>query len=216
MPDEVVAALLGPAFLGLERLTVRSFPPIRFDERDSMPRLVARSARSGLATSVADGFLRVPRAIRRAIPRRPHETSDPVEKAAFFASVVGGAAMSNSTYRARRVGRDARALAAELEADEPRTTRLISDVLTYRRRGWRRAWRIDGPDGRLAGAVVARQALLRPVDGVRVPAAIRRLLRSPRPCSTAAGRGTRWGLPWTSGRCCRTCVAPAGSSCHRG
>ena len=46
--------------------------------------------------------------------------------------------MSGATYRARKIGRDARTLAADLEDDEPRTTRLISDLLTYRQRRWRR------------------------------------------------------------------------------
>jgi N-acetylglutamate synthase-like GNAT family acetyltransferase len=62
--------------------------------------------------------------------------------------------MSEAGYRVHRVGRDARALAAELEVDEPRTTHMVSDLLVYRERRWRRAWRVTGPTGELAGALV--------------------------------------------------------------
>jgi hypothetical protein len=52
------------------------------------------------------------------------------------------------------VGRDARALAADIAVDEPRTSHMVSDLLVYRERRWRRAWRIIGPTGDLAGALV--------------------------------------------------------------
>ncbi len=66
--------------------------------------------------------------------------------------------MSDPRYRVRRVGHDARRLAAELEVDEPRTTRLVSDLLIYRDRKWRRAWQVTGPTGELAGALVLARA----------------------------------------------------------
>jgi N-acetylglutamate synthase-like GNAT family acetyltransferase len=62
--------------------------------------------------------------------------------------------MSGPTCRVSRVGRDARELAGVLETDEPRTTPLVGDLLTYRGRRWRRAWRVSGPDGQLAGVLV--------------------------------------------------------------
>jgi ribosomal protein S18 acetylase RimI-like enzyme len=66
--------------------------------------------------------------------------------------------MSDAPYRVLRVGRDARRLAAELESDEPRTTRLVSDLLIYREMRWRRAWQVVGPNGELAGAHVLVRA----------------------------------------------------------
>jgi Acetyltransferase (GNAT) family len=66
--------------------------------------------------------------------------------------------MTDSLYRVHRVGRDARRLAAELEGDEPRTTRLVSDLLVYRDWRWRRAWQVTGPDRELAGALVLVRA----------------------------------------------------------
>jgi hypothetical protein len=66
--------------------------------------------------------------------------------------------MSDPRYRVHRVGRDARTLAAELEGDEPRTTRLVSDLIVYRDSRWRRAWQVSGPAGELAGALVLVRA----------------------------------------------------------
>ncbi|MDQ1424909.1 MAG: hypothetical protein QOD72_2407, partial [Acidimicrobiaceae bacterium] len=66
--------------------------------------------------------------------------------------------MSPPPYRVRPVGRDARSLAAELEIDEPRTTGLVSGLLVYRDRRWRRAWQVTGPTGDLAGALVLVRA----------------------------------------------------------
>jgi hypothetical protein len=66
--------------------------------------------------------------------------------------------MTDAQLRIQRVGRDACSLAAELEPDEPRTTRLVSDLLAYRSWRWRRAWRVDGPGDALAGALVLARA----------------------------------------------------------
>jgi N-acetylglutamate synthase-like GNAT family acetyltransferase len=66
--------------------------------------------------------------------------------------------MTEARLRIQRVGRDACSLATELEPDEPRTTRLVSDLLAYRSWRWRRAWRIDGQQGELAAVLVLAKA----------------------------------------------------------
>jgi hypothetical protein len=90
VPDELVDALLGRSLAAIERTATRLSPPIRFDENDTLARFVARSLRSSLVTSAADVGRRSLRSARRAVPRRPHETSDQLEKEAFLKSVASG------------------------------------------------------------------------------------------------------------------------------
>jgi hypothetical protein len=92
VPDELVATLLGRSLVSTERIATRLSPPIRFDEDDTLARFIARSVRSSLRTSVADIARRSLRSARRAVPRRPHETSDPLEKEAFLKAVASGQA----------------------------------------------------------------------------------------------------------------------------
>jgi hypothetical protein len=56
------------------------------------------------------------------------------------------------------VGGDARRLCAELEDREPRTSRLISDLLTYRDWRRRRAWLVEAAHHELAAVLVLTRA----------------------------------------------------------
>jgi hypothetical protein len=89
VPDELVDSLLGRSLACIERTVTRLSSPIGFDEDDTFARFVARSMRSDLRSSLADIGRRSLRSARRAVPRRPHETSDQLEKEAFFRAVVG-------------------------------------------------------------------------------------------------------------------------------
>jgi hypothetical protein len=86
--DALVDALLGRSLSRIERTATRLSSPVGFDEHDTIARFVARSVRSDLRSSLADLGRRSVRSARRAVPRRPHETSDPVEKEAFFRAVA--------------------------------------------------------------------------------------------------------------------------------
>jgi hypothetical protein len=90
VPDELVDALLGRPLSLIEQTSTRLSPPIRFDEDDTLARFIARSLRSSLRTSLADMGRRSLRSARRAVPRRPHETSDQLEKEAFLKAVADG------------------------------------------------------------------------------------------------------------------------------
>jgi hypothetical protein len=92
VPDELVAALLGRSLSYVERTVTQLSSPIGFDEDDTLARFVARSMRSDLRTSLADLSRRVLRSARRAVPRRPHETADQLEKEAFLDAVASGRA----------------------------------------------------------------------------------------------------------------------------
>jgi Uncharacterised nucleotidyltransferase len=88
--DDVVESLLGRTLARVERGATRLSSPIGFDEDDTLARFVARSMRSDVRTTVADLARRSVRSVRRAIPRRPHETADALEKQAFLDAVAGG------------------------------------------------------------------------------------------------------------------------------
>jgi hypothetical protein len=88
VPDGLAEALTGRSLQAIERVASRISPTIRFDERDSVSRFVARSVRSQLGTTVADMGRRVVRAGHRKLPRRPHDTGDPQERSAFFGAVA--------------------------------------------------------------------------------------------------------------------------------
>jgi len=90
IPEELVDALLGRPLGRLEQLVTSISPPLRFHERDTLARFLARSLRSSLATSVADLGARSVRSARRLLPRRAHDTGDEVEKEAFLAAVASG------------------------------------------------------------------------------------------------------------------------------
>ncbi len=88
VPDDLVETLLGRSLACIERTATRLSPPIGFDEDDTLARFVARSMRSDLRSSLADVARRSVRSARRAVRRRPHETSDQLEKMAFFEAVA--------------------------------------------------------------------------------------------------------------------------------
>jgi hypothetical protein len=90
VPDGLVESLLGRPLAAVERAVTAVSPPIRFDEHDTPARFVARSLRSDVRASVADIGRRSLQAVRRAVPRRPHETADEHEKAAYLDAIANG------------------------------------------------------------------------------------------------------------------------------
>ena len=88
VPLATIEALTGRALRGLERGLARVTPTIRFDERQSVPRFLARSTRSRLPVAMLELATRAGRAVRRQFGRRPHETADPIEKESYLQAVT--------------------------------------------------------------------------------------------------------------------------------
>ena len=88
VPDATIEALTGRTLRRLERNVDRLSPTIRFDERDSVPRFLARSTRERLPVALFDFVARGARAVRRQFGRPPHETDDPGEKRSYLEAVA--------------------------------------------------------------------------------------------------------------------------------
>jgi hypothetical protein len=89
VPQSTIDAMTPRSLQTIDRIACAVVDPIQLHERDTVTRVLTRSARSSLLDGLADVPARTLRwAQQRFVKTRPNETDDPIEKERYFRAVA--------------------------------------------------------------------------------------------------------------------------------